>query len=352
MAPVEEEEKSVGHVPATGRAELSFSAPAAPSLLRRVLSVILTFIAIHFLLWFPAIVLSTAGATYWLSGGSWAWVSGVLGLASAAYAPSFFDGSQMRLGRPWDWLRRHSMWHLMHEYASLRLVRTAALLPGKPYVFGWHPHGILILSRLAMYGGLFEKLFPGVESRTLGASPIFAWPGAREISLWMGAVDASPRVAKKVLDAGLSVIVYPGGSKEIFRTDARSRDTVLELNHRMGFVRLALAHGAPLVPVVIYNERAAYSRFDVPRWLRDFCLRRLQLPLLLFCGRFASFLPHRIRLGVVFGAPIAVPHVPEIDKDDARVKEVHAQYCRALTELWEAHKRAFGYTDEDKLVFV
>ena len=272
------------------------------------------------------------------------------------YALSFLDGSSTRLGRPWDAVRQWAGWRLGHEYVGLRVVRTARLdgagggAGGDPqYVFGWHPHGILILSRMACYGGVFEALFPGIETRVLGATPIFFWPGSREVSLWLGAVDASMATAKRVLAAGLSVIVYPGGSKEIFKTDRRSSETVLELRERTGFVRLAMQHGAPLVPVVVFNERHAYERVDLPTWLRDLCLRTLRVPVLLFYGRF-GLLPFRLSLGVVFGAPMAVEHVPDIAKDDPRVAATHARYMDALRKLWEDEKAGFGYGAQDTLL--
>ena len=35
--------------------------------------------------------------------------------------------------------------------------------PSRQYIFGWHPHGILLLSRFAIYGGLWQKVFPGIH---------------------------------------------------------------------------------------------------------------------------------------------------------------------------------------------
>lgn len=35
--------------------------------------------------------------------------------------------------------------------------------PSRQYILGWHPHGILLLSRFAIYGGLWAKLFPGIH---------------------------------------------------------------------------------------------------------------------------------------------------------------------------------------------
>ena len=354
------------------RAEIASREPTSGGPVRRCVRFVVTCVVIHYLFWLFAVVGLTVAVALAASGGR-AWVAAAaVALEAAMYAPSFLDGSSYRLGRPWDAFRHWAGWRLGHEYVGLRVVRTARLDGGgagggagggggasgggasgdaaaaPQYVFGWHPHGILILSRMAMYGGVFEALFPGIETRVLGATPIFFWPGSREVSLWLGAVDASMATAKRVLAAGLSVIVYPGGSKEIFKTDRRSSETVLELRERTGFVRLAMQHGAPLVPVVVFNERYAYERVDVPTWLRDLCLRTLRVPVLLFYGRF-GLLPFRLSLGVVFGRPMPVEHVPDIAKDDPRVAATHARYMEALRKLWEDEKAGFGYGPEDTL---
>lgn len=327
------------------RAEVS--SPPRSGLLRRIRRSVITCIFIHYLLWLPAAVCAISlGA--WLAFHSVTAVCTALAISALLYAPSFLDGSHFKLGRPWDAFRHWRGWREGHEYVGLRVVRTKKLAAGRPYIFGWHPHGILILSRLSMYGGIFEALFPGIETRALGATPIFFWPGSREISLWLGAVDASVSVARRVLEAGLSIVVYPGGSREIFKTDKRSRETVLELKERTGFVRLAMQYGAPLVPVVVYGERSAYTRIDMPAWLRDLCLRTLRVPILLFFGRF-GLLPHKLALGVVFGAPLEVEHVPDIAKDDPRVLAAHARYVEALRTLWETHKAEFGYGPDETL---
>ena len=47
--------------------------------------------------------------------------------------------------------------------------------------------------------------------------------------------------------------MYPGGSREIFDTDPNVKHTTLYLTKRRGFVRLAMQHGADLVPVFIFG---------------------------------------------------------------------------------------------------
>jgi hypothetical protein len=47
---------------------------------------------------------------------------------------------------------------------------------------------------------------------------MFWVPCCREVCLWMGGVDASKTTAESLLQRGVSLQVYPGGSKEIFET--------------------------------------------------------------------------------------------------------------------------------------
>lgn len=329
-----------------------------------VLRELVTFVLIHYLLWFPALLLLIIAASVALYARYGLPASLCLpALLLAAYLPSFLDGSQFTpAGRPWDAFRLHPMWSYCHDYAQLTVIRTVALPVPAAYVFGWHPHGILILSRLGVYGGLFERLFPGIHIRALGASPIFYYPGSREVSLALGAVDASRAVAHRVLKSGRSIVVYPGGSKEIFSAavDAAQRVTTMELLAVKGFVRLAVQHGAPLVPVVVFNERDAYTSVHIPQAVRAWCLKRARLPLLCFRGRGCSLMPRKgVKLGIVYGAPLPVPHLPNApDKHgvdaaaDAVVDEMHGKYVAALSALWKEHADRFGYGPEEPLKLV
>ena len=136
-------------------AEYKEITPGRPirSSLHYIASITFVAVVIHYLLWWPVICMF-AVALYYLLGGGW-----VVGCCIAApfvlYIPSYLDGSHKRTGRPWDWLRLLPIWGLAHDYANIRLIRTAVLDPAKKYVMGWHPHGIIVLSRLAMYGGAF-----------------------------------------------------------------------------------------------------------------------------------------------------------------------------------------------------
>ena len=117
----------------------------------------------------------------------------------------------------------------------------------------------MVLSRIVTYARCFETLFPGVSCRLLTASSVFRVPFARDLCLWLGAIDASRPTAERALKAGMSLSVYPGGVREMFTIDPHSKQTVLVLKPRLGFLKLALRHNADLVPVMIFNEKHAYK---------------------------------------------------------------------------------------------
>jgi 1-acyl-sn-glycerol-3-phosphate acyltransferase len=87
-----------------------------------------------------------------------------------------------------------------------------------------------------------ERRFHSLAHNLVLASPI--GPILRRY----GTVAASHENARKALDAGAAVLVYPGGDWEVHRPSWQS-DRV-DFAGRKGFVRLALEADVPIVPVV------------------------------------------------------------------------------------------------------
>src|SRR5207247_10933453 len=63
-----------------------------------------------------------------------------------------------------------------------------------------------------------------------------------------GTVGASPENAEQALGSGAALLVYPGGDYEVHRP-VWERHRV-DFGGRKGFIRLALEHDVPIVPVV------------------------------------------------------------------------------------------------------
>jgi 1-acyl-sn-glycerol-3-phosphate acyltransferase len=67
------------------------------------------------------------------------------------------------------------------------------------------------------------------------------------INKW-GTVRASHDNARKSFELGAPVLVYPGGDHETFRPSWESDK--IDFGGRKGFIKLALEHNVPIVPVV------------------------------------------------------------------------------------------------------
>jgi 1-acyl-sn-glycerol-3-phosphate acyltransferase len=76
---------------------------------------------------------------------------------------------------------------------------------------------------------------------------VLSMPGLGSLRKF-GTVAASPANARKALESGAALLVYPGGDYEVHRPFwQRNR---VDFDGRKGFIRLALQENVPIVPVV------------------------------------------------------------------------------------------------------
>jgi 1-acyl-sn-glycerol-3-phosphate acyltransferase len=89
----------------------------------------------------------------------------------------------------------------------------------------------------------------GVERRfhQLAHNLVLSMPGLGFLRRF-GTVAASPENAERALRSGAALLVYPGGDHEVHRPSWERNQ--VNFAGRRGFVRLALEHDVPIVPVV------------------------------------------------------------------------------------------------------
>jgi 1-acyl-sn-glycerol-3-phosphate acyltransferase len=89
----------------------------------------------------------------------------------------------------------------------------------------------------------------GVERRfyQLAHNLVLSMPGLGMLRKY-GTVAASPENAQKALESGAALLVYPGGDYEVHRPIWESAK--VDFDGRKGFIKLALHHDVPIVPVV------------------------------------------------------------------------------------------------------
>ena len=186
---------------------------------------------------------------------------------------------------------------------------------------------------------------PGIHSaRTLAAHAPLYIPFIREIFMYSDCVSADRKVADRVLEdpRKLSVILYPGGESEQLMT-MQNRERV-HVKDRLGFVKMAIHHGTPIVPIYIFGTSEIWHTFHWFYSLRKWICKKFRVALPLFTGRWMiPLVPNPVRLTAVAGPPIEVPHLAHPSSEE--VHKWHKVYTEALVALFDRHKVELGYGD-------
>jgi len=186
----------------------------------------------------------------------------------------------------------------------------------------------------------WEKFFPKINPITLGSSVFHNAPLVRDLAMWSGTRHVDRHAFERTLKEGHSAVMIPGGVAELRLSQSQSK--VIELNgkHR-GFVKMALRHGTPIVPVYSFGETLTFDAINVP-FFSWFAFRFLKMPFPYFIG-IGGFLqlPRRKPITVVVGAPIPVEK--DENPSEERVIELHRKYYQELEKLLEEHKAKYGH---------
>jgi 1-acyl-sn-glycerol-3-phosphate acyltransferase len=97
----------------------------------------------------------------------------------------------------------------------------------------------------------------GVRMRSLADHTHFAIPGWRDLLTSLGAVRGTRENCAELMRAGEPVLVFPGGAREVFKR--RSQRYQLLWGDRLGFARMAIEHGYPVVPFAAVGADDTYD---------------------------------------------------------------------------------------------
>ncbi len=118
----------------------------------------------------------------------------------------------------------------------------------------------------------------GVVLRALADSNHYYIPVWKDlITERLGVVEASRANCSELMKRGDSILVFPGGTKEICKK--RGEEYLLKWKDRTGFVRMAMEHGYDIIPVAAVGAEEA---FTITSDANDF----LQTPF----GKFLKFM--------------------------------------------------------------
>jgi 1-acyl-sn-glycerol-3-phosphate acyltransferase len=208
------------------------------------------------------------------------------------------DVSSASFARRWPMTRvigptaRLCSWYFRTRVVGLELV------PAGPVIYvGKHPRTYLYLETLVLgfhtYWTTGRPPFRVLEQTgtSLHGMPLIGW-----FRRHVGSIPASAAAARRVLERGESVLVFPGGTRELYGAPDE-----LQWTGRSGFARLAIRTGVPVVPFAIAGADRQHP------W---------RLPL----GRVSLWLPPiplPVRLEIRFGRPLRPPDLTATARAEA-----------------------------------
>ena len=222
-------------------------------------------------------------------------------------------------------------WHLITSPMSYGLdnipPRGPRLFVGNHTLFGMLDAPMLFLE-------LYTKR--KIVLRSLGDHVHFRVPLWRDVLTRYGVVDGTRENCAALMAAGESILVFPGGAREVFKH--KGEKYKLLWGERVGFARLAIQYRYPIVPFAAVGADDAWDIVLggdelIPAPLRS-VLERLGLrtdaliPIVKGIG--PTPLPRPERLYFSFAPPIETRQYKGRHTDDAACWEVRQQVQRAI----------------------
>lgn len=233
------------------------------------------------------------------------------------------------------------------RYHTVEVTGLERVEPGPALVVGNHNGGVMAPDMFALMVRYWQHF--GVEARAYGLMHdfIFRVPVVGSTMARLGAVPAKPENALALLGTGAKVLVYPGGDLDAFKPSSRRHEIVF--GSRVGFIKVALRSGAPIVPVV---SAGAHEGFHVLTDGVEFARRSgwkrltrievfpivLALPFGVWVGPPGLYLPWPVHMRLRVLDPIRWPHLGPESADDPDVlkrcqEEVRLKMQQSLDEM-------------------
>lgn len=182
--------------------------------------------------------------------------------------------------REWPELKHFALWQwLRQRYFCFRVVGELPHPNEGPFLYAIYPHGHFAITPL-VYFALNPRFG---DAKAAVHSALFWIPVFGTLVRWIGAIGVSREAMLRELSCGRSIYMTPGGLADIARTG-------LDVRERSGFLEVARAARARVVPIWCPQERSYYDQWlPLGRALEG--LFYFPVPLLLWGAWWFPFLP-------------------------------------------------------------
>lgn len=264
-----------------------------------------------------------------------------------------------RSPRVGEWLqvRKWRLWDAWLRYIAMEVIednggkgepssdRATSSLQDQS-ILAFVPHGIFPFAfAFGVLPEMAQRAFGRIQPVVATAIELF--PVVHTLLKWLSCIDASKSSVDDALAQKRRIGIIPGGIGEIFEgyPKPNTRPDEEYAIVRKGFLRLAVKHGVPVVPIYCFGSTKFFKRLHLDLLERVSLLLRVSI--CLFFGAAGLPIPFRQKLMYVIGKPILPPQPSSgnisVELQDANVDEMHQEFCTELTRLFEQHKDAYGW---------
>jgi len=230
-----------------------------------------------------------------------AWLFWVTGMMYRRYFRAQCDGIEKLPAGPVMLVANHGSHSLSWDGAN---IVSACLLEGDP-----------------------PRLVHGMAEHVLMRLPILGRVASR-----IGAVDGTPEACSSLLRAGAVVLTFPEGTRALSRRFAQ-RYQLSPFGH--GFMHVALATRAPIVPVAVIGSEEEAPLLAQPQWLR----KLIGTPTAPITPTL--FVPLPVRYRLYFGEPFYPSGAPTRERVARQVEHVRERLAGLIASGLAARRRIF-----------
>ncbi|KAJ3230006.1 diacylglycerol O-acyltransferase 1 [Chytriomyces hyalinus] len=299
-------------------------------------------LAVAFWMWLLPLFLLAFGAMLYFS-----YITRSIALVYVIY--QLQDNGQQTGARRQQWLRRLPFWVWFADFFPVTLRKESDLDPSHKFIFGYHPHGVISMGAFTSFATEarnVSQLLPGLNIRLLTLEVNFNVPLWRDLLLFLNVASADRKSIDHVLKGkpGNGVMLVLGGAAESMETFPGTNKLILK--SRLGFIKIALQHGATLVPTFGFGENDIWDQVANPkgspvRKFQEAVKRVATFSPLLFHGRSLltynyGIMPYRRPITVVTGVPIVCPKMDTITEAD--LLQYQKLYIEGVQSLYDKYK--------------
>jgi hypothetical protein len=222
------------------------------------------------------------------------------------------------------------------KYFQGTLIAMEPLRADRHYVFAFHPHGVQPFTVMwIQLSRDWREKFKGLRFSVMTASVMHFVPLMRDVLQWLGGREVSKESIVHALSRKESILLVPGGQQEMMESQSKMEEIRIITKH-VGFIRIAMQSGTPLVPVLSFGEVEVMDFVRVPS-LQKFFISRVGIPVPFFPYGLLGFpVPRPVPITVVFGKPILVKK--DLNPSPEKVREISSRYFKQIEEMFAKYK--------------